>query len=311
MVFQDRSFSQVADEGETNGGETGPKVTVTVTGPDSVPMGTKVTMVATHDAAMWASKWRAWCSGCDAGPEASRSLDLWENKLTIEECVGMPGKQTYECEVSDQSLEKQKGKNFKVVDFLTPDNTSSVLSATKVSTPDPVPGSPPLNATVFLQTMKVTLKCGNLPVGPCADVCAQEWIDVKFVNKANYMEPFKHLQTRIFPELHIHWPPCGNMNVWGHKDWGANYFATAIPRGFSWDWESPTLTDCWMLFFSPAEMVLVARIPLGKPIMKVDHKYRFKGKNCCGDDWKVEVMVKKQLIARMVDGVKVLTWELL
>ena len=285
---------------------------VTVTGPDSVPMGTKVTMVATHDAAMWASKWRAWCSGCDAGPEASRSLDLWENKLTIEECVGMPGKQSYECEVSDQSLEKQKGMNTKVVEFLTPDTTTHVLSSTTIDAPDPVPGSPPFNATIFLQKMKVTLKCGNLPVGPCADVCAQEWIKVTFINKANYMSRLKGLQTRIFPEHRIHWPPCGDMNVWGHKTWGAKYFATAIPRGFSWDWESPTLTDCWMLFFTPDELTIVAGIPLGVPLMKVEHQYRFKGKNCCGKDWKYDSLkVKKQLVARIVNGVKVLTWELL
>ena len=66
-----------------------------------------------------------------------------------------------------------------------------------------------------------------------------------------------------------------------------------------------------MLFFTPAEMVLVDRIPLDKQLMRVDHGYRFAGKNCCGDKWKHEFIVKKQLIARMVGGVKVLTWELL
>ncbi|MFN9718639.1 MAG: hypothetical protein ACK58L_08105, partial [Planctomycetota bacterium] len=90
-------YSQTVDDGTEGPGNAGPATTITINVEPGakVPIGTKITLTATLDPIPVGDPAPVWYRGCLPKIFGAVTDDNW-NGLTIQDCVGSPGKYRYE-----------------------------------------------------------------------------------------------------------------------------------------------------------------------------------------------------------------------
>jgi hypothetical protein len=298
------TFGQPGASGDSEGGG-GAQLSVGVTAtPNPIVMGYTATFDATADTPQPSPAWMAKCSGC-ANNMPYHSLSTWTG-MTISECIGEPGTYEYRCKVSDLATGKSPGVGLVNIVVKPADNaTFSLTPSTRaIYTPNT---NPPMSG--FIQTAKLDLRCGNIPVGPCSIVCATETITTVWRNKA--------LLTKLgWPsDYHVgrvgKWPLGCMSQAWGNTVvTSPSVLVTSIPNGYTWDWNPPTLTDRWGFDLTQQQYVnLLATVQVGDVLIRQHHLYSFDFDDCCGNALFVKRLVPKQLVVEMVGSQKGLVWE--
>lgn len=207
------------------------------------------------------------------------------NGLTIQDCVGSPGKYRYEIVLVDQSRQST------VVEFQPPD-TAEVTISDPTFDPD---------KNYSQQLIKATLKVGEKPLGPCAHVCFKERWTLEVA------EEFERDEILTQFEGALDWIPATCVSeVYG------NPFDRSQVTG---KWESPTLTDVQGLWFDLAYKKIQG-LATGTVVLVASHDYPFYGRRCSGGDWgPLLVKMKKEAKVKEVtlpngNKVKVLAWEI-
>jgi hypothetical protein len=183
-------------------------------------------------------------------------------------------------------------KASKVIEFLPPDSADVSITG---GTFDP--------ASMYSeQTMTATLKVGDKPLGPCANVCFKERWTVEVADEFTGKERFTGFEGRL--------------------DWIPSVCRTEVhgdprdPNKITGKWQSPTLTDINWFYYSVDLYIAIQQIPVGTVVLRQTHEYQFYENRCSGGGWgPLLVKLKKEAKVKEVtstDGqqVKVLAWEI-
>lgn len=213
-----------------------------------VPMGTKVELSATTNGSFNVIRWDAACGGVNPWRTKVDWVGAW-----IDDCVGVPGPQTYRASNSSHTASK-------VVTFHEPNSAITTIGKVHV-TEVPQIGIP----SRFQQTMTTTLKWNNVPLGPCATLCYKEKVTIK----ATYL-PFKEFLKFDSPD-------------WYPTDCPVDAFGDSHSLVATMRWRSPDLFDENWWTWNVSRFNHIQDLPLGTVLAERQHQYQFYGKTC--DKW--------------------------
>lgn len=256
-------------------------ITINVEPGAKVPIGTKITLTATLNPMPVGDPLPDWWRECLPKKFGAVTGVDW-NGLTIEDCVGSPGKYRYEIVLVDLSRQST------VVEFQPPD-TAEVTISDPTFDPD---------KNYSQQMIKATLKVGEKPLGPCAHVCFKERVTSELTEEFEDERLFQ-----LYPGFVDPFPRDCMSEVHGNP---------GNPAQITMKWESPTLIDVQWFYTNRTISNLVQGLPVGTVVLRATHEYPFYGRRCSGGDWgPLLVKMKKEAKVKEVtfpngDKVKVL-----
>lgn len=148
------------------------------------------------------------------------------------------------------------------------------------------------------QDIAIDLTWNSQKLGPCARVCAKEWVTITPRHK--HFEGLRNDKKKWWPTCAEQIGPNGQY-VYAKGD-------PENPNMGTWKWDSPRLFDTHWWQLDSTQLADIAAWPTGTVVAHKEHFYAFLGTGCNGT-WKTAQVVHMLLVIRNINGTNQLTWE--